>query len=509
MSDSYEGFNSFEDYATDQIKKLRNGYEHFNQGNKANNRNFMGYMTDFDYEKIKSPEEIIRGLGTGDHNADAGDEETNEDPPYVSPPVKAASLPDTGAIDEKLATSLEALQNIINGATGSPPEPKAREPIKAPEVGDTASTWWEYQKKTKGGKKGAAGQMVLGGLGALGAGLSSFAHGATGGKYGAAPGTFDFSNQFGVKGFNELKQQDLKNQQDINMQTGQAELGEQTAYNTNVRAEEFSRNRESYDRAKTEYMQKYGKAQFEQILEQQKNIAYDQMKQQLKMANLTAAQQKNIARFMHDLDMNKLATNQQYYFMQMKYAKDLGIESAFGMLIPNMLNSFMGALGNGTGKAITGGFSAGGYTGPGGKHEVAGVVHKGEYVIPKEGVDQKTGLPKQQYDPRYGPPRLYFDPGEKVQNYYGPDQPYVVYTTMKDGTRYINVILTHIVNHLRPGYTGPLDVPIEPEPQMDPNSEEFKEMLRNFTPEHLLVAARLYGELMDKQKREAREKGGV
>ncbi len=40
------------------------------------------------------------------------------------------------------------------------------------------------------------------------------------------------------------------------------------------------------------------------------------------------------------------------------------------------------------------GFSSGGYTGPGPKDEVAGVVHRGEYVVPKEDVDQSTGLPK-------------------------------------------------------------------------------------------------------------------
>jgi hypothetical protein len=39
------------------------------------------------------------------------------------------------------------------------------------------------------------------------------------------------------------------------------------------------------------------------------------------------------------------------------------------------------------------GSAHGGYTGEGGKYEPAGVVHKGEYVIPKEGVDQKTKKP--------------------------------------------------------------------------------------------------------------------
>lgn len=38
-------------------------------------------------------------------------------------------------------------------------------------------------------------------------------------------------------------------------------------------------------------------------------------------------------------------------------------------------------------------FSEGGFTGTGGKHDVAGIVHKGEYVIPKEQVDQTTGQP--------------------------------------------------------------------------------------------------------------------
>jgi TP901 family phage tail tape measure protein len=39
------------------------------------------------------------------------------------------------------------------------------------------------------------------------------------------------------------------------------------------------------------------------------------------------------------------------------------------------------------------GFSTGGYTGSGGKFDVAGLVHKGEYVVPKSQVNQSTGLP--------------------------------------------------------------------------------------------------------------------
>lgn len=39
------------------------------------------------------------------------------------------------------------------------------------------------------------------------------------------------------------------------------------------------------------------------------------------------------------------------------------------------------------------GYAEGGYTGQGGKYEPAGVVHRGEYVIPKRDVNQSTGLP--------------------------------------------------------------------------------------------------------------------
>lgn len=41
----------------------------------------------------------------------------------------------------------------------------------------------------------------------------------------------------------------------------------------------------------------------------------------------------------------------------------------------------------------SGNYASGGYTGRGGKYEPAGVVHRGEYVVPKSMVNQSTGLP--------------------------------------------------------------------------------------------------------------------
>lgn len=44
-------------------------------------------------------------------------------------------------------------------------------------------------------------------------------------------------------------------------------------------------------------------------------------------------------------------------------------------------------------KYVTPEFATGGFTGRGGKHDVAGIVHAGEYVLPKEQVNQNTGMP--------------------------------------------------------------------------------------------------------------------
>lgn len=41
------------------------------------------------------------------------------------------------------------------------------------------------------------------------------------------------------------------------------------------------------------------------------------------------------------------------------------------------------------------GWEEGGYTGPGASNQPAGIVHRGEYVVPKKYVDQRTGLPKE------------------------------------------------------------------------------------------------------------------
>lgn len=63
--------------------------------------------------------------------------------------------------------------------------------------------------------------------------------------------------------------------------------------------------------------------------------------------------------------------------MAKAFAKVLLLKAAFGVAKAAIM---------GGGKKEKAGYAEGGYTGPGNKYEPAGIVHKGEYVIPQEGV---------------------------------------------------------------------------------------------------------------------------
>ena len=66
-------------------------------------------------------------------------------------------------------------------------------------------------------------------------------------------------------------------------------------------------------------------------------------------------------------------------------------------LSASTIQAAIGGFGSGKKVSVAYGYADGGYTGPGGKYQPAGVVHRGEYVIPKAHVDQRTGLPSLDY----------------------------------------------------------------------------------------------------------------
>lgn len=69
------------------------------------------------------------------------------------------------------------------------------------------------------------------------------------------------------------------------------------------------------------------------------------------------------------------------------------IGTSVGNSIVKTVKSGLSSTPLGTVKGLLG-FASGGYTGAGAANAVAGVVHKGEYVLPRNAVDQSTGLPK-------------------------------------------------------------------------------------------------------------------
>jgi hypothetical protein len=71
------------------------------------------------------------------------------------------------------------------------------------------------------------------------------------------------------------------------------------------------------------------------------------------------------------------------------------ISAADRSLFQRSLNAgtLQGYLSGNTWFKYLGTYAQGGYTGAGGKYEPAGVVHRGEYVVPKQHVNQSTGLP--------------------------------------------------------------------------------------------------------------------
>lgn len=85
--------------------------------------------------------------------------------------------------------------------------------------------------------------------------------------------------------------------------------------------------------------------------------------------------------------------------------------------ISSLLNGLLGYNSNARKiiRSITG-FSEGGYTGAGGKYEVAGIVHRGEYVVPKSEVNQATQKPYFMEQPRSFAQGGYVGPAQSSSN---------------------------------------------------------------------------------------------
>ena len=117
----------------------------------------------------------------------------------------------------------------------------------------------------------------------------------------------------------------------------------------------------------------------------QANSALGGVNRTVKIGADTSAAQDSLSRFGRNLagfiDLN-------YRYSRITNSlNSIGVLSAAGRAAAQAeAISIKNALNNGT-------WATGGYTGAGGKYEVAGIVHRGEYVVPKEQVNQSTGTP--------------------------------------------------------------------------------------------------------------------
>lgn len=75
-----------------------------------------------------------------------------------------------------------------------------------------------------------------------------------------------------------------------------------------------------------------------------------------------------------------------------KQSKDIALAKTWDSL--NFIEKIVASASRAIGLGPFAGWATGGYTGAGPSNQIAGVVHRGEYVLPKEEVNQSTGKPK-------------------------------------------------------------------------------------------------------------------
>lgn len=89
-------------------------------------------------------------------------------------------------------------------------------------------------------------------------------------------------------------------------------------------------------------------------------------------------------------DLNKAARGQALYAQILRLQSTLANTKLLDSSMRSSLEAQIRSLSE---KLNSGNYYSGGFTGRGGKYEPAGIVHRGEFVIPKEYVNQRTGLP--------------------------------------------------------------------------------------------------------------------
>ena len=261
--------------------------------------------------------------------------------------------------------------------------------------------WWDYMRDTSGEKRGAISRIAGGVLQGLGNAAQGFAHGASLGKT-PAPQQGQ-GDAFGIKEYGDFKRKQIDNQIASNARTGelnqnegvannQFTRGEVSADNAANRAENAADNAAARNERIMAINQQYQEKLNDQNFRNGVDMLIQNFENTKELKGIDEKQAKSLQDFAAKLKagdnvraFNALADSGIDADTMAKFVKRIGGQRFF--------DDFMGVF-SGITNAVPKLFSSGGYTGYGGKNEPAGIVHKGEYVIPKKDVDQSTGEPK-------------------------------------------------------------------------------------------------------------------
>jgi hypothetical protein len=329
-------------------------------------------------------------------------------------------------------------------------QPQNNEAMQFPKkgfIGRLADTWKE---NNLGGKIGNAAVH-------LGSAAQTFVHGATGGRYGAAFGDTlagikqqqnyqtgerqgAEQHQIGVQNLQHTQGLEMLGQQqgfqadqaglDRQQQTSERTGTQQFQTGERVGTQNFQAEQERLNRELQRALQANDHAQAKEILDTQLAFTADQAgldrEQQQALIRLSAEMTVEQQREMNNLllsytpdQVNKFAkwskaqkgvtTADDALIKARSIADTANVIATTAHTIARTINPLGHAQGSNPVStadpfaAMAGGNSGradGGYTGKGDKYESAGIVHKGEYVIPKKDVDQSTGMPKPTWKPK-------------------------------------------------------------------------------------------------------------
>lgn len=219
--------------------------------------------------------------------------------------------------------------------------------------------WWDYMKQTSGGKAGAIARIADNAVRDLGARVSRAAAGGSGGQYGNANAQ-GANDAFGMESYGQMQQDFIKKDQAL--AESEAKIGQEINSMIDKLPIEDYQNMQALN---------------------------NQLATLREAGRISAETQKEIIKATIDGDIQRLhEINDEVTFL----------EAGKGAMLTNPLGTIQ------TGQTLVielikalKGLSDGGFTGQGGKYEPKGIVHGGEYVIPKEDVDQQTGKPKREF----------------------------------------------------------------------------------------------------------------